>query len=65
VTVTGLWTLTTDQSARLRPYSEAHRRLRQLVNELERLSVQLIAETEGIPLAPAAKVGNEHAEAGE
>lgn len=57
-------TLTTDQSARLLPYSEAHRRLRQLVNELERLSVQLIAETEGIQLAPAAKVGSEQAKTG-
>ena len=58
-------TLTTDQSARLRPYSEAHRRLKQLVSELERLSLQLIAETEGIELASATKVGNWRAKTGE
>lgn len=58
-------TLTTDQSARLRPYSEAHRRLKQLVSELERLSLQLIAETEGIELAPATKVGDWRAKPGE
>jgi hypothetical protein len=58
-------TLTTDQSARLRPYSEAHRRLKQLVSELERLSLELIAETEGIDLAPPAKVGNKRSKAGQ
>jgi hypothetical protein len=58
-------TLTTDQSARLRRYSEAHRRLKQLVSELERLSLQLIAETEGIELVSATKVGNWRAKTGE
>lgn len=57
-------TLTTDQSARLRPYSDAHRRLRQLVAELERLSLQLIAETEGIDLPAGTKVGNGPTRAG-
>jgi hypothetical protein len=44
-------TLTEDQSARLRPYTDAHRRLRQLVAELERSSLELIEQQEDIRLS--------------
>jgi uncharacterized protein DUF6788 len=50
-------TLTEDQSARLRPYTDAHRRLRQLVAELERLSLELIEDQEHIQLATPTRVG--------
>lgn len=34
-------TLTPEDAERLRPYFDAHRRLRQLINELEALSIEL------------------------
>jgi hypothetical protein len=58
-------TLTDEQSERLRPYSEAHRRLKQLVAELERLSLELIAQEEAIELASSPKLSNRRHKAGE
>lgn len=49
-------TLHTDEADRLQRYADAHRRLKQLVTELERLSIDLIDEREGTDLAKA--VGN-------
>jgi len=57
-------TLTDDQSERLKPYSEAHRRLKQLVAELERLSLELIKQAEDIDLGYPANVGDRQAKAG-
>ena len=42
-------TLTPEEAERLRPYFTAHRRLRQLITELEALSIELA----GQPAAPA------------
>ena len=42
-------TLTTEEAERLRPYFTAHRRLRQLITELEAISIELA----GQPPAPA------------
>ena len=42
-------TLTAEEAERLRPYFAAHRRLRQLITELEALSIELA----GQPPAPA------------
>jgi hypothetical protein len=49
-------TLNTEEADRLRRYADAHRRLKQLVTELEHLSIDLIDEREGTDLATA--VGN-------
>ena len=57
-------TLTDEESARLQPYSDAHRRLRDLVAELERLSLELIEEKEAIGLGWSASVGNAGPKAG-
>jgi hypothetical protein len=57
-------TLTDDQSERLQPYSDAHRRLKQLVAELERLSLELIEEREAIELVGPARVGDRRSKAG-
>ena len=57
-------TLTDDQSERLQPYSEAHRRLKQLVAELERLSLELIEQAEDIDLGYPANLGDRRAKAG-
>ena len=56
--------VTDDQSERLKPYSEAHRRLKQLVAELERLSLELIKQAEDIDLGYPANVGDRQAKAG-
>ncbi len=39
-------TLTTEDAERLRPYFAAHRRLRQLITELEAVSIELAKHTE-------------------
>ena len=44
-------TLTTEDAERLRPYFAAHRRLRQLITELEAISIQL-AELPETPKTP-------------
>ena len=44
-------TLTPEEAERLRPYFAAHRRLRQLITELEAVSIEL-AEQPAIPKTP-------------
>ena len=44
-------TLTAEDAERLRPYFAAHRRLRQLITELEAISIEL-AERPAIPKTP-------------
>ena len=44
-------TLTTEEAERLRPYFTAHRRLRQLITELEAISIELAS----LPAAPQAQ----------
>jgi hypothetical protein len=56
-------TLTEEELARLAPYSAAHHRLRQLVNELEQVSLQLIAQNEGVDFGRA-EVGKRRPKAG-
>jgi hypothetical protein len=51
-------TLTEEESERLAPYSVAHHRLRQLVSELEQVSLELIEQSEGIDFGRAREVGN-------
>ena len=41
-------TLTTEDAERLRPYFDAHRRLRQLITELEAISIELAEQ----PITP-------------
>jgi hypothetical protein len=57
-------TLTTAQAETLRSYSLAHQRLRQLVNELEQVSLALIEESSGIELARPESVGRRRAKPG-
>jgi hypothetical protein len=57
-------TLTEEELVRLAPYSAAHHRLRQLVNELEQVSLQLIAQNEGVDFGRAAEVGKRRPKAG-
>jgi hypothetical protein len=57
-------TLTDEEAERLASYSLAHHRLRELVAELEQLSVQLIEQIEGVDLGRAREVGNRPPKAG-
>lgn len=57
-------TLSDAEFARLLPYSKAHRRLRQLISELERLSLELIEDKEGVKLGRAREVGRRRTQAG-
>jgi hypothetical protein len=57
-------TLTDAEAARLATYSAAHHRLKQLVSELEQVSLELIEQREGIALGRARAVGNRHDKAG-
>jgi hypothetical protein len=57
-------TLSEEEFARLKPYSEAHRRLKQLVSELEVLSLEVIEETERVKLGRATRVGKGRVKAG-
>lgn len=57
-------TLTTEEAERLGPYSAAHHRLKQLVTELELVSLDLIEHHEGTDLGRARSVGNPRHEAG-
>jgi len=53
-------TLTPQEAGRLRPYFTAHRRLRQLITELEAISIKLAEQ----PAAPGTPEG-QHREAGD
>ena len=53
-------TLTPDDAERLRPYFAAHRRLRQLIAELEAVSIEL-AEQPAPPLARPGRPGDQPA----
>jgi hypothetical protein len=57
-------TLTTDEAERLRSYSAAHHRLKQLVTELELVSLDLIEEREGTDFGRARSLGHSRPEAG-
>jgi hypothetical protein len=57
-------TLSEEQFAKLAPYSVAHRRLKELVSELEQVSLQLIEQGEGIELGRARAVGTPRPKAG-
>jgi len=57
-------TLHATQAQRLGPYVEAHRRLKALVAELERLSIGLIDEKEGTALSEAMAVGKRRTKGG-
>jgi hypothetical protein len=53
-------TLTAEDAERLRPYFAAHRRLRQLITELEAVSIEL-AERPPSPPAPPDQLGDQPA----
>jgi uncharacterized protein DUF6788 len=53
-------TLTAEDAKRLRPYFAAHRRLRQLITELEAVSIEL-AERAAPPPAPTGQLGDQPA----
>lgn len=57
-------TLRSDEAERLAPYTEAHRRLKVLVAELEELSLEVIDRVERTDLAQSAKMGNRRGKAG-
>jgi hypothetical protein len=57
-------TLTDEEAERLVTYSAAHHRLRQLVSELEQVSLELIGQNEGVDFGRAREVGNRHPKAG-
>ena len=57
-------TLTDEQAEQLAHYASAHRRLRQLVNELEVLSLELIEERHGTDFGRAHMVGNRSSQPG-
>ena len=54
-------TLTAEDAERLRPYFAAHRRLRQLITELEAISIELAAQPTPPPAQPRTQLGNEPA----
>jgi hypothetical protein len=57
-------TLTEEEAARLAPYSDAHHRLRELVSELEEVSLARIEQTEGVDFGRGRQVGNNRPKAG-
>jgi hypothetical protein len=57
-------TLTEDEAERLGPYSAAHHRLKQLVSELEQVSLELVEQNEGVDLGRGRQVGNRRPKAG-
>jgi hypothetical protein len=57
-------TLTGDEAERLNSYSAAHHRLKELVSELEQVSIDLIEQTEGLDLGGGRQVGKRRAKAG-
>src|SRR5580658_4349384 len=57
-------TLTTAEAEVLLEYAVAHQRLRQLVNELEQVSLELIEERSGVELGRPATVGKRRSKPG-
>jgi hypothetical protein len=57
-------TLTEAEADRLASYSTAHHRLKQLVSELEQVSLEIIEQAEGVKLGRARAVGNIGSQAG-
>jgi hypothetical protein len=57
-------TLTKAEAELLHTYSDAHQRLRQLVSELEQVSLELIEERSGVELGRPATVGKRRAKPG-
>lgn len=56
-------TLTAEQASVLQPYADAHRRLKELVTELEQVSIELIEQSSGVDLG-SKTVGKRRARAG-
>ncbi len=54
-------TLTTEDAERLRPYFAAHRRLRQLITELETISIELATQPAPPQAQPGTQLGDEPA----
>jgi hypothetical protein len=50
-------TITIEQAGRLQPYSQAHHRLKELVAELERVSLELIEQEESVDLRGGRQAG--------
>jgi hypothetical protein len=57
-------TLTEHEAERLAPYSAAHRRLRELLSELEEVSLELIEQSVGVDLGRGREVGSRRPKAG-
>jgi hypothetical protein len=57
-------TITVEQEERLRPYSQAHHRLKQLVTELEQISLELIEQEEAVDLGGGRQVAKSRRHAG-
>jgi hypothetical protein len=57
-------TLSTDEAEVLLDYSVAHQKLRQLVNELEQVSLEVIEERSGVVFGRPATVGKRRAKPG-
>ena len=54
-------TLTTEDAERLRPYFDAHRHLRQLITELEAISIKLAGQPGPLHAQPPAQPGDQPA----
>ena len=54
-------TLTTEDAERLRPYFDAHRHLRQLITELEAISIQLAGQPGPLHAQPRTQPGDQPA----
>jgi hypothetical protein len=54
-------TLTTEDAERLRPYFDAHRRLRQLITELEAISIELAGQPRPSHAQPGTQPGDQPA----
>ncbi len=54
-------TLTAEDAERLRPYFAAHRRLRQLITELEAISMELAGQPRPPQAQPGTQLGNQPA----
>ena len=54
-------TLTAEDAERLRPYFDAHRHLRQLITELEAISIKLAGQPGLLPAQPRTQPGDQPA----